>query len=91
MEFIKCTMSTYFGLGRSKGEINNNCKAGIVEEGCDVCTLENKENCYNPDSIRQAFKPLAVYAKIFGLFPRYDLSFVSQLQDNQINVVFLSN
>lgn len=84
MERIKGKLSTHLGIGK-KSAVGAG-SARIVEEGYDVCTLANKENCYDPDSIRQAFKPLAMFAKVFGLFPRYDLSFVPLKQSSSMNV-----
>ncbi|CAG7816175.1 unnamed protein product, partial [Allacma fusca] len=46
----------------------------------------NKKTCDKP-CIRKVFRPLAIYAKCFGLFPCYDLSFVQKLDEKGVRLI----
>jgi len=58
-------------------------KAGIYDE--ELC--KDGSCSFQVDSIRNAFRPLGVCAKLFGLFPCYDLSFASKLEDKKLKLV----
>lgn len=52
--------------------------------------VEDREVCEKP-CIRKVFRPLGVFAKCFGLFHAYDLSFLKKLNDVEIKWVHIAD
>ncbi|CAL8078391.1 unnamed protein product [Orchesella dallaii] len=89
--FFACTFAI---VGRNRDERDGSQKresrkARIFDEESPVCTIGNRTNCYDPDSIKKAFHPLGIYSKCFGLFPCYDFSFVENLSDGNVRMIHI--
>ncbi len=76
MEF-EFRMANVMGLLRNQNDPKpeDTRKARIFEDEAPVCTLRDRKNCYDPDSLKKAFHPLGIFSKMFGLFPCYDFTF----------------
>lgn len=68
---------------------NDPRRARIVDEESPVCTLSDRVNTYDPDSLKKAFHPLGIYSKCFGLFPCYDFTFVEKMTVGKIKVIHI--
>lgn len=64
-------------------------RARIFGDDFPVCTLANRNNCYDPDSLKKAFHPLGTFCKCFGLFPCYDFAFVENLPEQKVRLIHI--
>lgn len=64
-------------------------RARIFADDFPICTIANRNNCYDPDSLKKAFHPLGTFCKCFGLFPCYDFAFVESLTEQKVRLVHI--